>query len=312
MIRRPKIRRSNSNCKPLRATLTLLLLIALPALSADVWKVSSANGHVFIGGTFHLLTPADYPLPAEYDMAYHAAQSIVLETDLEHLRDPTFKQSLQQTLQYPAGQSIVTALKPETIRQIKVYLATKHVPFDDLAMLRPGMLSITLTMIELRSLGLTGTGVDEYFFQRAKNDGKHIQWFESAEQQIEFLARMGEGHEDELIRYTLADMKNMPRLINDMKAAWRKGDSAGLEASSLQPYMDDFPELMHMLLEKRNDNWLPMLERMIKNDGTEFILVGALHLVGEKGVLSQLRKRGYRVEKISVPPSVSTRSAPIK
>jgi len=313
MIRRLMIRRPIGQRTPLLATLTLLLLMALPALGADVWKVSSAKGNLFIGGTFHLLTPADYPLPAEYDIAYQAAQSIVLETDLERLRDPTFQRPLQQALQYPAGQNIVTALKPATIRQVKDYLATKQVPFDAIEMLRPGMLSITLTMIELRGLGLTGTGVDEYFFQRAKDDGKQIHWFESAEQQIDFLARMGAGHEDELIVYTLADMKNIPHMMTDMKAAWRKGDSAELEASSVQPYMDEFPELMHMLLDQRNDNWLPIIEQMIKSEGTEFILVGALHLVGDKGVLSQLRKHGYRVEKVSAPlPAPRKQSAATK
>ena len=63
-----------------------LLMLSLQVHAADVWKVASPRGHVYVGGTFHLLTPADYPLPAEYDAAYRAAQTIVLETDLDRGR----------------------------------------------------------------------------------------------------------------------------------------------------------------------------------------------------------------------------------
>lgn len=287
---------------PQMRTLVALLMLSLHVQAADVWKVASPRGHVYVGGTFHLLTPADYPLPPEYDAAYLAAQTIVLETDLDRLRDPAFARTMQRTLQYPPGRNVIATLKPDTVRQVKAYLAAKKIPFEDLAMLRPGMLSVTLTMIELSSLGLTGTGVDEHFHQRAQQDGKPLRWFESAEQQLEFLARMGEGREDELIAYTLADMKNIPRLMADMKSAWRRGDSAALEASSLQPYVEDFPELMDMLLHRRNDDWIPTIEQMIDSDGTEFLLVGALHLVGERGLLAQLRRRGYTVEKLATQP----------
>ena len=67
------------------------------------------------------------------------------------------------------------------------------------------------------------------------------------------------------------------------------------------PEAEDFPELMDMLLHQRNDDWIPMIEQMISSDGTEFLLVGALHLVGERGLLAQLRRRGYTVEKFTAP-----------
>lgn len=281
--------------------LALATMIACGAHAADVWKVSSAKGHVYVGGTFHLLTPNDYPLPPEYDVAYRNSQTLVLETDLEKLRDPQFSESIAGTLQYPAGKDIASTLKPETIRQIKNYLADNRVPFESVATLRPGILSVTLTMIELRRLNLTGTGVDEHFHLRATQDRKPIRWFESAEEQFNLLLHMGEGNEDELLIYTLKDMKNMPRLMSDMKKAWRNGDSKALAAISLDPYEDEFPALMNSLLDDRNARWMPTIESMINDAGTEYILVGALHLVGEQGLLSVLEKRGYRVEKVKSP-----------
>ena len=57
----------------------------------------------------------------------------------------------------------------------------------------------------------------------------------------------------------------------------------------------DYPALYQDLLVKRNQAWLVKLEQMLKNAGTELVLVGALHLVGREGLLEQLRARGYKV-----------------
>jgi len=288
------------------AIAALSLLLSAQAYCADVWKISSKSGHLYLGGTFHLLTATDYPLPREYDIAYDAAQTLVLETDLDKLRSPEFQATLQSTLSYDKGQDITTALKPATLKQLESYLATRKMTLTDVAALKPGILSLTLSLVEMRYLGLTGTGVDEHFHLRAKKDGKSIEWFETAEQQLQLIADMGKGYEDDIIVYTLQDMKNMPAMMSEMKKAWREGNSAALEATALASSEKEFPALMNSMLFARNEQWLPVLERMIASKNTELVLVGALHLVGDRGLLAQLQQRGYTVEKVSAVEKVST------
>lgn len=48
------------------------------------------------------------------------------------------------------------------------------------------------------------------------------------------------------------------------------------------------------LLDKRNQNWIPQIEELIKKKKT-FIAVGAGHLGGEGGVLRLLEKQGYKL-----------------
>jgi uncharacterized protein YbaP (TraB family) len=276
-----------------------LLMLSASALCADVWKVSSESGHVYIGGTFHLLTAADYPLPAAYDAAYKASQIVVLETDLDRFRDPAFQPVLVKAVSFEADRNITQVLKPSTLKQLQTWLATRNLALQNLAQLKPGMFSMTLSMLELQRLGLTGTGVDEHFQQRAKQDGKPLQWFETAEQQLSMITGMGEGYEDDLIISTLRDLENMQAMMDDMKKAWREGDGAKLEAIALAPGLKEYPQLMDSLLFERNDKWIPGIERMIANKDTEFVLVGALHLVGKRGLLAQLQQRGFSIEKVT-------------
>ena len=51
------------------------------------------------------------------------------------------------------------------------------------------------------------------------------------------------------------------------------------------------------LIVKRNNAWMPKIEAMLKTKQVEFILVGALHLAGEDGVLAKLASQGYSIQK---------------
>ena len=115
------------------------------------------------------------------------------------------------------------------------------------------------------------------------------------ETQIAFIANMGAGQVDEMLIYTLADIERLPELMNSMKQAWRRGNLAELKAVGITPFKNEFPDIYQALIVDRNNAWLPKIEAMVKTSEVEFVLVGALHLAGDDGLLSQLVDRGYRV-----------------
>ena len=61
---------------------------------------------------------------------------------------------------------------------------------------------------------------------------------------------------------------------------------------SLSEFADD-------LLNIRNKNWIPIIEKEIKNNST-FVAVGAAHLPGETGVLNLLKLQGYTVKAVNI------------
>lgn len=52
-----------------------------------------------------------------------------------------------------------------------------------------------------------------------------------------------------------------------------------------------------IMLDNRNKNWIPIIEKVAKETPT-FFGVGAAHLAGENGVIKLLRKQGYKVEAV--------------
>lgn len=108
--------------------------------------------------------------------------------------------------------------------------------------------------------------------------------------QLEVIVNMGKGNENEL--------SNLPKLFDSMKKAWRKGDNAQLRKIALDPWIGQFPGVYNSLLVNRNNNWIPKIEEMLRTKETELILFGAMHLIGEDGILKQLEDKGYTIESI--------------
>ena len=57
--------------------------------------------------------------------------------------------------------------------------------------------------------------------------------------------------------------------------------------------------MQEALVDKRNADWLPKIENLIKARSS-FVAVGGGHLGGDKGLISLLRERGYKVEAVKL------------
>jgi uncharacterized protein YbaP (TraB family) len=275
----------------------LLLLFANPAQAADpVWKIVKGDSVLFLGGTVHVLTKADYPLPPAFEKAYSQAKTVVFESDTRKMQTPEFQNELLSKVIYQDGRSLKTVLNEKTYRELERHSIERGLPMENLVKFKPGMLAITLTVIEMQRLGLLGSGVDEFFLLRTINDQKEVGQLETADEQLNFLAALGEGQENEAISSSLRDIQTLPALMQATKDAWRRGDNQKLYEVSLAPIQNQFPGAYQALMVKRNNAWIPKIEAMLATNDVELVLVGALHLVGDDGLLALLAARGYEIQ----------------
>tara|TARA_B100000959_G_scaffold64306_1_gene67953 strand:+ start:1322 stop:1519 length:198 start_codon:yes stop_codon:yes gene_type:complete len=59
----------------------------------------------------------------------------------------------------------------------------------------------------------------------------------------------------------------------------------------------EFPKLYEEFLIDRNRDWIPCLETLMNSGSKTLVIVGVGHLVGEKGVISLLKSRDYKIKK---------------
>jgi len=156
-----------------------------------------------------------------------------------------------------------------------------------------------MVLTELQKLGIDPqNGLDLHFLSEAK--GKPIVELESAEAQIDLLDGFTDKQQEEFLKYTLKDMDGLAKNVNEIIDAWSAGDAKKIENYLLDPSKDS-PEMQTLLVklfDERNAKMAVKIEELLKTDKTYFIVVGAGHLVGKKGLL-QLLGKDHRVEQMT-------------
>jgi hypothetical protein len=268
------------------------------AAESSVWVVRQGSFVTYLGGTCHVLRQDDYPLPVEFERAYQAAERIVFEADPGQINSSQMQQLLARKAFYLDGTTLEQVLEPATYQLLQDYCRRSNLPLSVFARLKPAMAALTLLSMELQRLGINQGGVDLYFYQRAVTDGKGREALETMEQQVEFMLGMAEGREDRFMQHSMGELERLDEVFDGLISAWRKGDEEIIAKLVAADFKEQFPEIFRTLFSERNAAWLSSLEMYIASPETELILVGVGHLVGEDGLLVELRKRGYRVEKM--------------
>jgi hypothetical protein len=275
-----------------------LLFLSTSIWAASVWKVSKDGQHFYLAGTVHLLSKTDYPLPSAYDTAFNASSELLFETDLIALTSPAGLTKMMQQNTYTEGKTLEQVLSPEVYQQLERYTTERKMPIGAVSKFKPGFAAMMLASVEMQRLGAAETGVDMHYMQLAQQQGKKIAGLETTDEHLAVLDGMNQLDADETIRSTLEDMHKVEAQLVDMKQAWRSGDTAKLE----QLFVGDLrqvPKLYEILLVDRNHAWMPLLQSLSNNQQTTMVLVGALHLAGEDGLLKLLQKQGYALTQVN-------------
>jgi len=140
--------------------------------------------------------------------------------------------------------------------------------------------------------------VEEQLVRRAQADGKATAGLETLPEELGGLIALSREDQVRMLDETLDELKDIKSEMADIVTAWRGGDAARL-ATLLSSEYKAFPALYRPLVLERNERWLPQIEQLLHAQQNCMVVVGSLHLVGEGGLLEQLRKRGYTARQLN-------------
>jgi len=264
----------------------------------SVWQVDSPTNQVFLLGSIHLLREQDYPIsPAIYD-AYSASEVLYMELDMDDA-DPIADQMLANELGLIGDGRSLRDLLGESDYEEAVRLAeAEQIPLQLLEKAEPWYAAIQVELIMLLRIGFNPQfGIETHFAEMSANDGKEIFGLETVREQLGFLDNLSESAQREMLLQTLADSSELATTMDMLIDAWHSGDSRYLEENLLSD-MQEFPELNKVIVDDRNLAWTEKMEELLTHDQDYFVVVGALHLVGENGLPRQLEQRGYDVKQL--------------
>lgn len=287
----------------------------LPAIALIVFSFLSSNAQIFykiegkdlkspsyLFGTHHL---APISILDEYPTLKKAIEETLAIVGEIDMTQPQFQLALamQPYMMAPTDSTMSQLLPAEEFialdKKFQEHAPAPGISLKALDPLRPMVVTSMITMIEMQK-SMPGfdaeNQLDSHFQKIFADAGKKLYPLETAEQQAKLL------YTSTPITSQLDDLKevlnNPGELIESctmLNEAYKKGDLTALLEISKADESD--PAFMNALLTKRNQAWMKQLP-VILSAQPALVVVGALHLAGDEGLVTALRNKGYTVTPI--------------
>ncbi len=285
---------------------------AKPTTRAFFWTVSEGGKTVYLLGSMHVAGKEMYPLPKEIEEAFAKASVLAVEVDMNKLDAGKMLTLVKEKGMYNNGDTLSKKLSGDTLAALKKYCADNQLPMASFETFRPWMASVTLQVVAIHKMGLDpNLGIDKHFLDAAK-DKKRVEEFETADFQMDLISGLSDDMQDKMLRAALLEAGNLPDTIGKLRDSWMSGDTAGMQAM-IRKGFDDKPELAVVekkLITDRNVGMAEKIEAYLKGGEKAFVVVGAAHLIGEKGILKLLGDKGHKVEQVAVTPKAHAAQGP--
>ncbi len=279
-----------------------------PGSKGFLWKISGENNSGYLAGTIHISRKGMYPLDPNLMQAIEESDFIALELDLTKVKQ-------KQTLELVNDMALLTdgtVLKDHVSEEdyakfeaiMKKSLLSAGVKMFD--QYEPWYAAMTLESLPAMKY-MFSDGIDKYIAKQAHKDGKTVIELESMKSQIGLFDSFSDELQKLYFHQTVENASKAGIGIKQLLDMWTLGDLKLLTTMHAQFEMEGkksmgklFEEYNDNLLVDRNEVMAKKIDGYLANgeDGTYLIAVGALHMVGEQGLVSRLEKMGYTIEYI--------------
>lgn len=262
-----------------------------------IWKVENNGNTVYLLGSIHVANDAMYPLRPEIEEAFAKADHLVVEADITKAEEPEVQKLAEEMATYQDGTILPDHISPETYAKLGEVLTSVGVPTDALDTIKVWNVSNTIEYLKMATRGFdAGLGIDQYFLLQAIENGVSILELESIELQFNMFNGFSDELQEALLIETLNNFDAEESGIDMLSEMWVTGDEEVL--TSLAEEMAENPEYYKAMLEDRNIPMVEKIEGYLNSDEpkTYFVVVGALHMLGEHGIVTLLKEKGFTVD----------------
>ena len=258
-----------------------------------LWEISG-NGlqqPSYLFGTIHMICKEDFLLSETAKQKFNSSKQVYLELDMD---DPQLQMMMMQQLQLPSNESLKNKFDESDFKALDSFLMKElNMNLAVFDQFKPMMVMSLLAQRVLSCAEMESYEMN--FVKMATEQKKELLGLEKVEDQLAIFDAIPDSLEIRSIMNMVNDFDAQKKEFNRMSTIYKSQD---LEA--LYQLIAESPEMMgsqELLLDRRNRNWIPVMDSAMKKTST-FFAVGAGHLGGNQGVLELLRKQGYSVKPI--------------
>jgi uncharacterized protein len=260
-----------------------------------LWKISGKNlsKPSYLFGTIHMLCADEIQLSENLRKAIQTSDRIYLELDMDNMFEML---GVIGKMKMRNDTTLADLLEPSEYEKVKDFFKQKNglLPFSVLETYKPMLAASTLMQSTLNCD--RQVAMEQLVMKEAKSKGKSIKGLETMAFQISIF---------DSIPYKL-QAKQLFNYIDNYDKLSDNKEFEELTKAYLSQQLDKLEEITKkedmgisnftdLLLYKRNETWAKKMDELMTSNSL-VVAVGAGHLPGDRGVISLLRKAGYKVE----------------
>jgi uncharacterized protein YbaP (TraB family) len=267
---------------------------AHPAL----WRLTKGASTVYLFGTIHALPPHFEWETPEIRTVLGSADRLVLEAVI----DPDPNKSATALLRLGLSKTPLPPLSDRVTPKYRAGLAKMvaktAVPIETLNSMKTWAAGMVLFGTTVSALGVSSAdGVEEQLKSQFRGTGKPVEGLETLDQQLGFFDTLDEKQQRDFLQSVVDQHGDDAADFGKMLGAWSHGNEKGI-AISFDKDMKKSDALRVVLIARRNAHWADAIVARLAVPGTQFVAVGAGHLVGKDSVQAMLAKLGYKAERV--------------
>jgi len=265
-----------------------------------LWKVSG-NGlskPSYLFGTHHLIE-RDQIIGFDKILDLAGKQDAVVgEMDMGHMLSMQIKMMKGMMMKDSTIKELVSeadyALVDAELKDVM------KMGLNKLGKMKPMMVSTMYSLMlytKINNLKKQPEAVDILFQKKARKQKKRVIGLETIEQQMDIMLNsIPLKRQAYLLVKGVKEKEKGVELLKKMNEVYLTGDLQKIEALNNED--DDMTaDEKKIMIDNRNANWINQLNALIPTTSC-FVAVGCIHLVGENGLIGQLKKSGYTVEAV--------------
>lgn len=282
----------------------LLMNISFSSSAAELekgilWAVQDPKTQVthYLLGTMHSGKPKIKALLPKVQAYIDKTSQVLMELRLD--RQTTAMLFRQMLL--PDKKHLSDIIPPQRYQKIRPQLEQYY----DIKNIQRFRLWMLISLLNMPKDEQGNDFLDHLIYQYAVNKKIKVIGLETVKEQVAIIDDLSITQQIILLEESLKNRQAIMASYQQMYDAYLAEDLQKLwDLNMAQVQVSDTPELSNILMQRllhiRNQRMLQRLKVHLKQKQASFIAVGALHLIGESGLLKGLKQQGYHVQPIKL------------
>ena len=256
------------------------------------WEISGENltAPSYLFGTIHLICEEDFALSDQVTDKLSESEALVLEIDMD---DPALQIEMMNNIYNKEGQQITDYLSKEEYLELHTFL--KERTGMDLDMLKGMRPMVLMSLIYNNLLACETRSFENELMKLAHAEEIEVVGMETVEDQLSLFDIIPLKDQYRTFYTYTSNLEKGQREFRKLIMSYKEENI--LELLKMVGESPEYKDYQDVFLSDRNKNWVGSMGNIMKDEPV-FFAVGAGHLAGPEGLISLLKKEGFKLKRI--------------